>query len=288
MASRQRHSHSKAAAGPSRDRWLLWCVISVVLLVTLGWPRGAAALELQELAARVKPSVVLITLFDGAGSKVGTGTGFFVSDLGHIATNAHVVRGAARAVVTLSDGRTIEVAGKLASDDQNDIALLLVKGDKLPPGLSLGSSKLLRAGDQVVVLGSPRGLAGTLSTGIVSALRHKGVGGGLAGTHSWGIQITAPISPGSSGSPIMTLDGNVVAVAVGIVSGSGNLNFGVPIEVVKGMLAQREQLVLRPFEADGPGQIWRNLLISAAFFGAIALAFVVPGWVKRRKARSRR
>jgi len=265
--------------------WPLWAVAAIVL-VTLSCPRLATALELPELAARVKPSVVLLTMFDGSGGKMGTGTGFFVTDQGHVATNAHVVRGAARVEATLSDGRTVEVAGKLASSDDKDIALLLVNKDgfKPPSGLSLGGSKLLRAGDQIVVLGSPRGLAGTLSTGIVSALRNKGVGGG--GTNAWGIQITAPISPGSSGSPIMTRDGNVVAVAVGIVSGSGNLNFGVPIEVVKGMLGRLDQLHLQPFEGSSGGQVWRNLLISAAFFGVIALAFVVPGWIKRRKSRA--
>ena len=244
--------------------------------------RSAAALELPELAERTKPSVVLITLYDSSGHKLGTGSGFFITAGGRLVTNVHVIEDAGRATATVSDGRVVDIAGVLAKDAEADVAVLQTAGGGSYPALTLGESRTLVAGQEVVVIGSPMGLAGTLSTGIVAAIRDKGLTDDEPPSHgptgdSWRIQISAPISPGSSGSPILTRDGRVVAVAVGRRMGGENLNFGIPIERVLTLLqGVGDQALAQPLAgvAERP-QVLRNLSISAAVFAAAALAYVI-------------
>jgi S1-C subfamily serine protease len=258
----------------------LW-LASLVLLFS----GGAAAIELPELAAQTKPSVVHLSVRDASGREISSGTGFFV-DGPRVATNEHVVSGAAQIVAKLPDGRELDVVGVLVAKRTADIAIIEVSGDDLPPALKLGSTNDVRQGDEVVVIGSPRGLAGTLSTGIVSALRDKGLDGGTAdrSANSWGIQITAAISPGSSGSPVLTRDGTVIAVAVGIVGSGGNLGFSVPIERVKEMLEEMgPDAVATPFAEVAESNLVRNLIISVIFFGAVAFVIVIPGVLKKRR-----
>jgi S1-C subfamily serine protease len=265
-------------------------VVAAAVLISsaLGAP-SARALELPELAERTKPSVVVVTVFDGAGHKLGLGSGFFVSKDGRIVTNAHVIEDAATATATLMDGRTVDIDGVLARDVENDVAILHAAGDAYPP-LTLGESTALAPGQEVFVIGNPLGLTGTLSAGVVAAIRDAGPTDDeapLAHGGSWRIQITAAISPGSSGSPILTRDGRVVAVAVGARLGGESLNFGVPIEYARTMLdklgehAKPEALA----GAKHASQSWRNLGISALVFAACAAAYTV--W-RRREERSPR
>jgi S1-C subfamily serine protease len=266
-------------------RW--WIGLAFILL----FASPALALELPELAARTAPSVVLLTLADASGKKIGSGTGFFVSADGRVITNFHVIQRAASAEATLSDGRSIKILGVLASDRARDIAILKAEGSPFP-ALDLGDSGLIRPGDEVVVIGSPRGLSGTVSAGIVSAVREKGVAEDNPAprrrvdddednpeTRSWGIQITAAISPGSSGSPIMTRSGDVIAVAVGMRLDGQALNFGVPIQVVKELLGGIDaKAIPKPLaavakETSGGREVLTNLGLSAAIFAAIGFVY---------------
>ena len=259
---------------------------SALILALVAMPRPGSALELPELAERTKPSVVLITIYDGSGHKLGTGSGFFITAGGRLVTNVHVIDEAGRATASVADGRVVDIEGVLAKDPDADVAVLQTAGGGTYPALPLGESKSLVAGQEVVVIGSPMGLAGTLSTGIVSAIRDKGLIDDEPPTKgptgdSWRIQITAPISPGSSGSPILTRDGRVVAVAVGRRMGGENLNFGIPIERVLALLqGVGDHAAPQPFAgvAERP-QLLRNLSISAAVFAAGALAYVF--WRRR-------
>ncbi|MDI1435899.1 S1C family serine protease [Polyangium sorediatum] len=251
----------------------------------LAWAAGS---ELAELAERTKPSVVLLTVEDATGHTVGTGTGFFVSSDGRIVTNHHVVDGAAKVTATLADGSKLDVLGRLGDDEARDIAILKADGAGLP-ALTLGDSSGIATGDEVVVIGSPLGLSGTLTVGIVSAKRERGVGKEIdraSELESWGIQITAAISPGSSGSPIMTRRGEVVAVAVGTLNRAQSLNFGIPIEVVKGMLEKLGPAApVLPFESNPEQDVLRNLLISAAVIGGLVVVVAVWSFVSTRGSR---
>jgi S1-C subfamily serine protease len=259
-------------------------ILTVVALVMASAP--ARAESLPDLAARAKPSVVLINVVDASGGK-GSGTGFFVAPR-RVITNHHVIEGARKVTATLSDGAEAKVGGLLADDAAADLAVLAVAAD-VPP-LLLGDSAGVRAGDEIAIIGSPLGLAGTLSTGIVSALREKGVAEDRADFgRSWGIQVTAAISPGSSGSPIMNRNGEVIAVAVGQVRGAQNLNFGVPVESAKALLAPLDpNAPAAPFESQGRAESLRNLAISAAVVGVPAFMYLAWSAWSRRRGRGRR
>jgi S1-C subfamily serine protease len=254
---------------------------------------SASTIDLPELAERAKRTVVLLSVADAAGNPRGTGTGFFVSPDGRIVTNHHVVEGGARVTATLWDGSEHEVLGILADDEDRDVAILKMKGQGLST-LPLGDPGTVRQGDEVAVIGSPRGLSGTLSVGIVSAVRERGITGDddvPRSARAWAIQITAPISPGSSGSPILSrATGEVVAIAVGTHLGGQGLNFGVSIaaakELLRGIGPGAEP---RPFREVSGGSVTRNLLISAAVFGALGLAYLLLARQEtRRKPADRR
>jgi S1-C subfamily serine protease len=270
-----------------------WRIGCVALLLGASISTPTAASDLSDLADRTKTAVVLLTIEDSAGTKVSSGTGFLVSTDGRIVTNHHVIDGAASVTATLSSGEKCHVLGILADDQSRDIAILAAEGASFP-ALSLGDSSGVRPGDEVVVIGSPMGFAGTLTVGIVSAIRERGAGEEDTDSrerekfNSWGIQISAAIAPGSSGSPIMTKSGVVIAVAVGMIHGSQGLNFGIPIEVAKGLLHDLGPTAkLTPFSGAGEHDLLRNLLISAAVFGLVALIYVLWGRVEERRSKAR-
>lgn len=276
----------------SHVAFLAMAMAMTVLLAVVLFAPAARAETLQELAAKATPSVVLLTAFDAGGRKLGTGTGFFVSPDGTVATNHHVIAKASKVTASLSDGRKLDATGILADDEDKDLALIKVPGAGFP-ALLLGESSTLRAGDDVVVIGSPMGLSGTLSAGIISAIRKerlpldddddhsrkRGPADQAEKNHfeSWGIQVSAAISPGSSGSPIMRPNGEVVAVAVGRLVGGESLNFGIPIADLKTLIGRAgPDKKPEPFApAAATGDVRRNLAISAGFFAVLALLYFI-------------
>lgn len=243
----------------------------------------ALALDLVDLAAQSKPAVVRLVVSDSAGRKFSEGTGFFVSADGRLVTNVHVIKGGSAVKATLVDGREVSVLGVLAADEMKDIAILQADGSGFPT-LPLGDSTSLRAGHAIAVIGNPRGLAGSLSQGIVSAIREDGVGDEAERKwneqiRSWGIQIQAPVSPGSSGSPIMNSVGEVVGIVVGAFTEGQSLNFGVPVEVPKTLLAGLASGARpTPFAELASKTATRNLILSGALFTALIAAYFIWSW----------
>ncbi|MEV4069010.1 S1C family serine protease [Nonomuraea fuscirosea] len=181
-------------------------------------PAPSAGLTgLSATAARVLPSVVSIETRDSGGS------GFAVDERGHILTNAHVVRGSSQVTVVLSDGSRLpaRVAG---TDYGEDLAVLeLDDPGRLTPA-TLGRSADLSVGEQVLAIGSPLGLSGTVTAGIVSALDREVRLGGSSRT---AVQTDASINPGNSGGPLVNGRGEVVGVNTAIASGRGGGNIGI-------------------------------------------------------------
>lgn len=175
----------------------------------------------QEIYQQSTPAVALIEVYDDEGHQRGQGSGFAISSSGTLITNYHVIRGASRATANFNGQPLIPVIGVLGYDSEHDVAA--VKLASSPTGvLRLGNSDATQVGENVVVIGSPLGLQNTLSEGIISAKR-----GGL-------IQMSAPISPGSSGGPVLDRRGDVIGIAVMTSRQGQNLNFAVPIDWAKG------------------------------------------------------
>jgi S1-C subfamily serine protease len=182
--------------------------------------RPAHELSPSEIAKISLKSVVLLATQDSRGRALKLGSGFFVRD-GVIATNFHVIDGAQLASASVvGDSQLFRVLGTVAIDKQRDLALLAVDGAKAPPLQLDDPASPVSVGDTVYVAGSPEGLEGTFSQGIVSGVRQQ--------EGSTFIQITAPISPGSSGGPVLNQKCRVIGVAVAAFKEGQNLNFAVP------------------------------------------------------------
>jgi putative serine protease PepD len=187
--------------------------------------------DLSEVAAKVLPSVVSIEVDNG--SQHGAGSGFAIDREGHLLTNNHVLGGGGAVAVILSNGR--RVAAKIVGRDaRNDLAVLKIDPAAGVPPVSLASSSSAAVGDDVLAIGSPLGLAGTVTAGIVSALdREVEVGPGY---RLRAIQTDAAINPGNSGGPLVNARGEVIGVnttiatIAGTEGGSIGIGFAIPID----------------------------------------------------------
>jgi serine protease Do len=178
--------------------------------------------DLPHLIARIQPAVVTVIIFDGTGKVIGNGSGFFINSQGHLITNYHVLSRTGRAEIRTHDGRRFPIKMVLAEDQKTD--LIKVTAD-LPPGSLTSylqiSGKQPMVGERVLVIGSPMGLDQTVTDGMVSGIRRlPGMGEML--------QISAPISPGSSGGPVVNGKGEVLGVARLFLARGQNLNFAIP------------------------------------------------------------
>lgn len=174
-------------------------------------------LSARDIAKNTMPSMVLVIA--SGGEKEAMGSGFFV-DQDLIATNFHVIKGAS-IIEVFSLGSEKPIAAVLvAVDKENDIAVLKVAGIKGRP-LLLATKNDIAIGDVAYAVGNPKGLEGTFSNGIISSIRENG-----------DIQITTPISPGSSGGPVLNEKGQVIGIATYFVVGGQNLNFAKPTKPI--------------------------------------------------------
>ena len=208
-----------------------------------------AANDTASVVATAKPAVVTVTTYDAAGKQTGLGTGFFVDD-SHVVTCYHVIDGATKAKIKTATGKTYQVKGIAASDRIADVVRLsLASPAKGANSLSLTKS-LPKQGEKVVVFGSPLGLELTVSDGIVSAIRD------IPGVAKI-IQITAPISPGSSGSPVLNLNGEVVGVVTSYLAEGQNLNFAVASEQVLSLKPSSSAL-LGATSSSNEDKMWKE------------------------------
>lgn len=190
--------------------------------------------NLPTLIKRIKPSVVIIFAYDNKGEFLKLGSGFFISQSGDIITNYHVLQGASSAEVKTSDGKTYPISYIVAEDEQSDIIRLSVDiPSKYVLPLSL-SKTIPEIGERIIVYGSPLGLENTVSDGIVSSVREFFDYGKI-------IQITAPISPGSSGSPVLNMKGEVIGIATFQFIEGQNLNFAIPSERIANLNLAEEK-----------------------------------------------
>ena len=177
--------------------------------------------DLVKLIKLALPAVVTIAGYNEQGKFTSSGSGFFINGQGHLVTNYHVIRSMAHAKVKTRDGKTYPMSTVLAVDKYADLALCQADIPGGSPNFLTVCREVPEVGERVVVIGSPQLLELTVSEGIVSAIR--------TGTHKGqAIQMTAPISGGSSGGPVINLKGEVVGVSTFFREGGQNLNFAIP------------------------------------------------------------
>jgi probable HAF family extracellular repeat protein len=251
-------------------KWRVWAacaLLAVVLLPRLFTftngggaqaPQGAPSQgDAAQLVARTEPAVVTICCPDGGGS------GFVVDEMGVIVTNYHVVEGAAEATVVFPDKTRFVVNGFLACAPGKDLALLKISpaGRKLP---TLRLAEVAPAkGEKVYAFGEPMGLSGSVSDGMVAAVRRSAE---LPGTQERGydaglelIQMTAPISPGNSGGPLVNARGEVVGVnTIGSVIIAQNVNFAVSAIHVRDLIQEGRLNIPRPLSDLPPRRAHRD------------------------------
>ncbi|MBW4705306.1 MULTISPECIES: S1C family serine protease [unclassified Micromonospora] len=240
---------------PSRRRWRgrLWTAVAVVALSTVsgaaagGWvagqggagPTAASAApvpaELVTAAQKTVPGVVSVLVGGGATGQSATGSGFAIDNEQHIVTNDHILAkgGGGAVTVEMPDGRryAAEVVGR---EPGSDLAVLKVPSAAGLAPLPLAKPRSTRVGEPVLAVGSPLGLAGTVTAGIVSALNRQVR---LGTNRRSAVQTDASINPGNSGGPLVNARGEVVGVntAIATIDGSGSIGIGfaIPIDQVQ-------------------------------------------------------
>jgi tetratricopeptide (TPR) repeat protein len=216
----------------------------IIVLVLINWlvmtvPLSAAT-KLTELVNDIRPAVVTVIVYDINQEVTNIGTGFFIDKYGHLITNYHVLDGRYKAEVRTADGDTYPIKLVIADNKATDLVKVLVDMPRKKIKWGKTASRLPSIAEQIIVVGSPMGLEQTVSEGIVSSIRKIPSVGDF-------FQMSAPISPGSSGSPVMNLKGKVVGVATFQMVRGQNLNFAVSVKSVK---------KLKPVKAGMSVSLW--------------------------------
>jgi S1-C subfamily serine protease len=187
--------------------------------------------DIPTIAKAAKGAIVTIVMANN-DKPIARGTGFLVRADGAIMTNYHVIATGNVGVVKFADGTILPVDGLLAMDKLHDLAIIKIHG-KTFPTLTLGNSDQIQVGEEVVAIGNPLGLELTVSNGILSGIRSDEKEDGKL------LQITAPISRGSSGGPLFNMSGEVVGINALILEGGESLNFAIPINDAQRLLSEK-------------------------------------------------
>jgi len=203
-----------------------WLIAMAILQLAEAFGFGQAGEEAKKIYSTSQDSVFLVYLNDSGGNPSALGSAFLVAPR-LLVTNAHVADAGSPVLAVGPVRIPLKI---LRTDEKNDLALLSVDVDLTSRPLPLASAEV-SPGEQVFAIGNPAGLEKTISQGIVSGLRKRGDRDLL--------QVTSPISHGSSGGPILNTKGEVIGVAVGMLEDGQNLNFAVPVAYVRAILEQK-------------------------------------------------
>ena len=198
-------------------------LITILALVVLGLGADSARAQenLPQLIKKIQPAVVTVIGYNANGKVIRMGSGFFINNHGQVITAAHVIYGVARAEIKTADGAHYPLKMMVAEDRAADLVKLVAEGLQDNRSYLPIAPILPEVGERVVVVGSPLGLEQTVTDGMVSGIRQIPGRGEI-------LQISAPISPGSSGGPVANLRGEVVGVATFQMGRGQNLNFAIP------------------------------------------------------------
>jgi V8-like Glu-specific endopeptidase len=226
MHVEQRRENGVVTHRPSR--LLLTMVLLAVTTQVQARPQAAfQPFDSAQITKKISPAVVLIKGTTSSGEILGTG--FVISTDGKIATNLHVVESLKSGGVQFASGEKFDSFSVLAFDARKDIAIIKIPGFDLPT-VALGNSNNVQVGEPVLAAGSPLGLQGTVTTGVVSSIRDDPTGGGFKV-----LQTDASVNPGNSGGPLVNRQGEVIGIVTFKLRGGENLNFAIPINYLRGL-----------------------------------------------------
>ncbi len=180
--------------------------------------------DAEQISEIASEAVFLVAVYDKKGELTGTGSGFFIDKNGTAVTNYHVIKGAASAQIMTVDGNNYDVDTVLGYSEQRDIAILNIKGDNFPY-VEVGNSANIKNGQKIYCIGSPLGLDNTISEGLISNTSRT-----IDGSEY--IQISAPISPGSSGGAVFNDAAQVIGITSASATAGQNINLVIPINSI--------------------------------------------------------
>lgn len=216
----------------------------LILLVLTAWGAAQQAVRSPaDITRNTGQSICLIATQDEKGNLTGLGSGFVCAN-NRVATNFHVIQGATKIFIKFKGGGAYVAEQLSGFDTLNDLAILRL-GQLWKTPLKLGNSDNIQPGERVVVISNPQGLENTVSDGLVSGFRE------LLAEQTW-IQISAPISPGSSGGPVFNDRGEVIGVAAAELTSGQNLNFAIPVNFLKTLLENDQVISLKHLPRLGP------------------------------------
>jgi len=183
-------------------------------------------LTVPQIVNKWNESILLVKSIDKNGNILGQGSGFVISENGAMATNYHVVKSSHSVLIQLMNEKSYQEASLIAGYPSNDLAILYIEGDKSLLPVILGDSDNVQIGEQILAIGNPYGFENTISDGLISGIRE------IADFKL--LQITAPVSPGSSGGALFNMKGEVIGItSIGSQWNAQNLNFAIPINTLK-------------------------------------------------------
>ncbi len=215
---------------------LIHRTVQILILIAITLTSGIAFADADRIFIENSKAVVVVVTFNQKGEAISQGSGFIAREDGAVVTNYHVISNAA-SIKIKAGVKVLNVEGLLYIDKENDLVILKAD-DKNLPTVKLGDADKVGIGEKVYVIGSPEGLENTISDGILSGIREIRT--------KWKIlQITAPISQGSSGGPVFNKNSEVIGIATFIVKEAQNLNFAMPVNAIKDKISVKKVIALQ-------------------------------------------
>jgi len=248
-------------------------IIAIAAVLFLCAPVFCADAGLKATILKCKKAVVKVIGFDENDKEESQGTGFFISSSGLVATNCHVIEDSKSAGIRLADEKggeensgdikTYMIKKIISSDEDADMVIFSVEGLNAAPDYLAVRGDRIETGDNVYVIGHPMGLEQTVSNGIVSGIKKIKEFGFM-------YQTTAPISPGSSGSPVMDANGEVIGVATSTYKEGQNLNFVMPSEKLRPLMRVNANMKFADWKEKGysvmPASDYGRLNLGQRFY----------------------
>ena len=209
-------------------RFVMKIFPAMFLFIFISGARADDDVDIAKLYKEYADAIVTAPSLDSQGQENRLGTGFSVMEEGVIVTNYHVVADSRKVIVKLRNNKAYKMVQLLNADPAKDIAVLRIFPKKKLDTVKLGNSRRVKTGQRVIAIGNPLGLENTVSDGLVSSIREAD---GIKL-----LQISVPLSSGSSGGPLFDTKGRVVGITTASLTQGQNLNFAVPVNYVKKLL----------------------------------------------------